>query len=99
MRAFVRSGLIHSRGAMNCPLSCRNRPDSLAGAVQESTRSTRRAEAFVRRAAVGHEHLQLRSQVEEMIDSLLDILTRHRVPEQVYEDLIQHAETENEQVR
>ena len=34
-----------------------------------------------------------------MIDSLLDILTRHRVPEQVYEDLIQHAETENEQVR
>src|SRR5205085_911508 len=29
----------------------------------------------------------------------LDILTRHRVPEQVYEDLIQLAETENEQSR
>jgi hypothetical protein len=47
----------------------------------------------------GHEHLQLRSQVEEMIDSLIEILTRHRVSEAVYEDIALLSEAEHEQSR
>jgi hypothetical protein len=47
----------------------------------------------------GHEHLKLRSQVEEMIDSLVEILARHQVPDEVYRELAQLADSEHEQAR